>query len=87
MALLNGPLVSGIGKKYNKTGAQISLKWQVQLGIPVIPKSSSVTHLKENIDLFDFTLSDDDMAMLTAADFPAVSGGPGPDDSGDCGIP
>lgn len=86
MELLNGPLVSGIGKKYGKTGAQISLKWQVQQGIPVIPKSSSVTHLRENLDLFDFTLSDDDMEALTNADSPPVSGGPSATDSGDCSI-
>lgn len=85
--LLDGPLVTGIGKKYNKTGAQVSLKWQVQQGIPVIPKSASATHQLENIDLFGWTLSDADMAALTKADSPAVAGGASAEDSGDCGIP
>lgn len=85
--LINGPLVTGIGKNHNKTGAQVSLKWQVQSGIPVIPKSSSPAHQLENIDLFGWTLSHAEMAQLNAAVSPPVSGGPGPTDSGDCGIP
>lgn len=86
--LINGTLVTSIGKKYNKSGSQVSLKWQVQQGIPIIPKSDSPKHQLENIDLFgDWQLSDEDMAALTAATSPPVSGGPGPTDSGDCGIP
>ena len=52
-----------IGKKYNKTFAQISLQYQLQLGCVVLPKASSIEHLKSNLDL-DFTISDDDMAIL-----------------------
>merc|ERR1712139_628654 len=73
--LIKGALVTSIGAKYNKTGAQVSLKWQVQQGIPVIPKASSATHLKENIDLFDWKLSAEDMATLTGSSTPPVSGG------------
>lgn len=86
-ALIDGPLVVGIGKNHNKTGAQVSLKWQVQQGIPVIPKSASTQHQSENIDLFSWELTTEEMNQLTAATAPPVSGGPGPTDSGDCGIP
>ncbi|CAJ1461231.1 unnamed protein product [Effrenium voratum] len=84
--LLTGPLVTGIGKKYNKSGPQVALRWLVQQGIPVIPKSSNAKHQKENGDIFDFELSEQDMAQLTAATSPAVGGGPSPTDSGDCGV-
>ena len=86
--LINGSLVSGIGAKHGKSGAQVSLKWQVQQGIPVIPKTDSPDHLRENIDLFSWTLSDADMQALTAATSPAVAGvGTGAAAvSGDCSI-
>lgn len=87
MELITGDLVTGIGAKYNKSGAQVSLKWQVQQGIPVIPKSSSATHQAENIDLFGWELSEEDMATLTHATSPPVGGGPSDTDSGDCGLP
>lgn len=83
--LLNGPLVTGIGKRYGKTGAQVSLKWQTQMGIPVIPKSDKMDHLLENIDLFDWTLSEEDMDTLTRATSPAVAGD-GHGNSGDCSV-
>merc|ERR1712039_921636 len=85
-ALITGSLVTGIGKKYNKTGAQVALKWLVQQRIPVIPKSSNEKHIKENMELFDFELSTADMALLTQATVPAVGGGPSSTDSGDCGM-
>lgn len=85
--LIDGPLVTGIGKNHNKTGAQVSLKWQVQSGIPVIPKTDNPTHLLENIDLFGWKLTDEEMNLLNTATSPPVGGGPGPTDSGDCGIP
>ena len=66
-SLITGPLVTSIGKRYGKSGAQVSLKWQVQSGIPVIPKTDNPVHLRENIDLFAWTLSDADMATLSAA--------------------
>lgn len=85
--LITGDLVSGIGAKYGKSGAQVSLKWQTQQGIPVIPKSSSATHQAENIDLFDWELSAEDMQTLHQATSPPVGGAPSPVDSGDCGLP
>jgi len=87
--LINGKLVTSIGAAHNKTGAQVSLKWLVQQGIPVIPKSSVESHLKENIDLFDWELTQSEMDALSAASTPAVAGGdPGPPaTSGDCTLP
>lgn len=87
-SLITGPLVVGIGRKYNKSGAQVSLRWQVQQGIPVIPKTDAVAHLQQNIDIFDWELDADDMARLSAATAPAVAGvGTGVNaTSGDCTI-
>lgn len=83
MELVTGNLVTSIGKKYNKTGAQVSLRWLVQQGIPVIPKTGNPTHLQENFDLFDFELSGKDMKALSRAVTPA--GTPqNPDDAQDC---
>jgi diketogulonate reductase-like aldo/keto reductase len=85
--LVNGPLVTGIGAKYGKTGAQVSLKWAVQQGIPVVPKSSEPSHLAENLNLFDgWQLSDDDMKVLSSQKSPVPAGGGGvlPPASGDC---
>eukprot|EP00750_Incisomonas_marina_P006538 INCI14628.1.p2 GENE.INCI14628.1~~INCI14628.1.p2 ORF type:complete len:329 (+),score=59.10 INCI14628.1:175-1161(+) len=82
--LINGTLVTSIGKKYNKTGPQVALKWQVQKGIPVIPKTSNPAHMAENADLFSWTLSSEDMDTLTKAVKPPVAGD-GPN-SGDCEV-
>ena len=87
--LITGALVTSIGKKYGKTGAQVALKWQVQQGIPVIPKSSNTTHMAQNFDLFGWTLAKEDMDALSAAVKPAVGGSPGPGGvpvSGDCDV-
>merc|ERR1712039_616506 len=80
--LINGPLVTGIGKAHNVSGPQVALKWAVQQGIPVVPKSSNPKHLAEDFDLFSFTLTDAEMARLTAAKTPAT----GAADSGDCEV-
>ena len=88
--LITGDLVTAIGRKHNKTGVQVALKWQVQQKIPVIPKTSNPVHMKQNLDLFGWTLDDDDMAKLSKAAVPAVAGPPGPGGvpvSGDCDVP
>jgi len=84
--LINGSLVTDIGNTHKKSGAQVSLRWLVQQGRPVIPRSSNPVHLKENMELFDFDLSDSEMERLNKATAPAVGGGPAPTDSGDCGV-
>lgn len=82
MELIDGPLVTEIGKAHNVTGPQIALKWAVQQGIPVVPKSSKPQHLKEDFDLFSFTLSQAEMDRLTSSAVPAT----GAADSGDCEV-
>jgi len=69
--LINGPLVTSIGKNHNKTGAQVSLKWVAQKGIPLVTKADRVDYLAEDIDLFDWTLSSTEMGQLSAATTPA----------------
>jgi 2,5-diketo-D-gluconate reductase A len=85
--LIDGPLVSKIAKAHNVSGPQVSLKWAVQQGIPVIPKSYKPKHLANDFDLFSFNLSDAEMASLTAATEPPVSGGGDNKTSGDCPVP
>lgn len=58
------PLFNRIGAKYGKTGAQVILRWLIQKEIAVIPKASSENHLRENLDIFDFFLSSEDMREL-----------------------
>jgi len=62
--LLKEPIFKEIGDQYNKSPAQVLLRWVVQKKIPVIPKASSKKHLKENLEIFDFTLSESEMATL-----------------------
>lgn len=62
------PTLSQIGGKYGKSVAQVALRWLLQRGVIVIPKSSRVERMAENIDIFDFSLSDEDMAAIAKLD-------------------
>ena len=62
------PVISEIGKKYGKTPAQVMLRWHIQRGIVVIPKSTHIERMEENFNVFDFTLSEDDMKQIAALD-------------------
>ena len=53
-----------IGAKYGKTASQVGLRFLVQQGIPAIPKTTDVKRMKENIDIFDFVLDEEDMTIL-----------------------
>ena len=61
-------ILINIGKKYNKTPAQIALKYLVQNNIIIIPKTSNKERMKENIDILDFKLSDTDIAQISKLD-------------------
>merc|ERR1712070_866612 len=84
-SLITGDLVTSIGAKYGKSGSQVALRYIVQQALHtehfggVIPKSNNPAHLASNIDLFDFELSDEDMAALSAATEPAA-------EAGDCDV-
>lgn len=67
-ALIQEPLFTEFGKKYGKSNAQIILRWHVQAGNIVIPGSKNPAHIKENFNLFDFALTDDEMGKITALD-------------------
>lgn len=54
----------GIGKKYNKSAAQVTLRWGLQRGLIIIPRSKNPAHIAENIQIFDFELSAADMAAI-----------------------
>ena len=62
--LLESPIVTKIAAKYGKSPAQVVLKWHTQMGFIVIPGSKNAEHIKDNIDIFDFTLSDEDMKEM-----------------------
>jgi len=66
--LLNHPIIQQIAAVHKKTTAQILLHYLLQLGVAIIPKTSSLERLKSNIDLFDFTLTEEDMKSLDALD-------------------
>ena len=67
-ALLEEPLFTKLGKKYGKTNAQIILRWHIQDGNIVIPGSKNPAHIKDNYDLFDFSLTEEEMAKIAALD-------------------
>ena len=66
--MFSNPVLQEIGSKYNKTVAQIILRWQLQRGIVVIPKSTHKERMAENLNVFDFTLTDTDMQSIAALD-------------------
>ncbi|XP_037614302.1 uncharacterized oxidoreductase YtbE-like [Sebastes umbrosus] len=66
--LVTDPVVMEVAKNCERTPAQVLLRWAVQQGVPVLPKSSNPDRIKDNARLFDFTLSDTDMDRLSALD-------------------
>ena len=67
-ALIQEPLFTELGKKYGKSNAQIILRWHIQAGNIVIPGSKNPAHIRDNFDLFDFTLTDEEMDRIAAMD-------------------
>lgn len=63
------PVLTAIGKKYGKSAAQVALRWNIQRGVVVIPKSIHQDRMAQNIAIWDFTLDADDMAEIAKLDF------------------
>lgn len=64
--LINEQIFKELGEKYNKTPAQIILKWHTQMGFIVIPGSKNIDHIKDNFNIFDFELTKEDMNKIAA---------------------
>ena len=77
--LLNDPTLTEIGKKYGKTPAQVILRWDIQNNVITIPKSINEKRIKENADIFDFTLNDEEMKRINGLNINDRSGS-NPDD-------
>ena len=67
-SLIEEPVFKELGKKYGKTSAQIILRWHKQMGFVVIPGSRNVAHIKDNIDIFDFELTKEEMERIAELD-------------------
>lgn len=66
--IFTDPELVEIGKKYGKSAAQVVLRWNAQRGVSIIPKSVHVERMEQNIDIWDFTLTDDEMEKIAAKD-------------------
>lgn len=67
-ALIEEPLFTELGKKYGKSNAQIILRWHIQDGNIVIPGSKNPAHIQDNFNLFDFSLTEEEMAQIAKMD-------------------
>lgn len=66
--IFQNPILVQIGQKYGKSAAQVALRWNIQRGVVVIPKSVHEERMKQNFDVFDFALSDEDMEQIKSMD-------------------
>ena len=66
--LFEQPVFTGLSEKYGKSVGQIILRWHVQMGNIVIPGARSKNHIKDNIDIFDFELTDEEMSEIAKID-------------------
>ena len=67
-SLINEPIFVALGKKYGKSAAQVILRWHTQMGFVVIPGSKNVDHIRENLNILDFKLTDEEMAEIAKLD-------------------
>jgi 2,5-diketo-D-gluconate reductase A len=67
-SLLGAPLLAQLGEKYDKTPGQLVLRWHIQQGLVVIPKSGDPDRMRENLDVFDFALDPQDLAEIAILD-------------------
>lgn len=66
--LFENPVLTAIGEKYGKTSAQVMLCWNIQRGVVVLPKSTHIERIEQNFNVFDFALTEEDMAAIAALD-------------------
>jgi 2,5-diketo-D-gluconate reductase A len=66
--VLKDPTISEIAERVGKTAAQVTLRWHIQRGDIIFPKSTTPSRIKENFEIFDFELTEDDMAAMSALD-------------------
>lgn len=67
-SLINEEIFRKLGEKYGKTSAQVILRWHTQMGFAVIPGSKNVDHIKDNLDILDFTLTEEEMNEISKLD-------------------
>ena len=67
-SLIEEPVFAKLGQKYGKTPAQVILRWHTQMGFAVIPGSKNVDHIKDNLDILDFTLTEEEMDEIAQLD-------------------
>ena len=67
-SLFENDVLTAIGKKYNKTAAQVMLRWNLQRGVVVLPKSTHKERMEQNFNVFDFSLTEEDMQKIAAMD-------------------
>ena len=67
-SLIEEPVFAKLGQKYGKTSAQVILRWHTQMGFAVIPGSKNVDHIRDNLDILDFVLTDEEMAEIAKLD-------------------
>jgi len=67
-ALLNEPVYTELAEKYGKNNVQVILRWHIQEGTIVFPKSTNPKHIQDNIDIFDFELTEGEMEGIRALD-------------------
>jgi diketogulonate reductase-like aldo/keto reductase len=67
-SLMEEPIFATLAEKYGKTPAQVILRWHTQMGFVVIPGSKNVAHIKDNLNILDFTLTENEMAEIAKLD-------------------
>lgn len=77
--LVDDPVLAAIGMKHGKSPAQVMIRWHLQLGLVVLPKSVTPARIRENIDVFDFVLDADDLAQIATLESGHRTG-PNPDE-------